>query len=41
VPADDPLQLGRRRAPREDVERQVRAAFAVPVARNGRYELLP
>jgi hypothetical protein len=38
VAAADDLQLGRRRSPRQDVERQIRAASAVPVARNGRYE---
>lgn len=31
--------LGRRRSPVEDIERQIRAAFAVPAERNGRYEL--
>ena len=35
---DDPA-LGRRRAAREDIERQIRAAAAVPAERNGRYEL--
>jgi len=34
---DDP-ELGRRRAPREEIERQIRMAFAEPVERNGRYE---
>ena len=33
----DTLDHGPRRSPREDVERQIRAAFAVPVARDGRY----
>jgi aminodeoxyfutalosine synthase len=33
----DTLDQGPRRSPREDVERQIRAAFAVPVARDGRY----
>ena len=33
----DTLEKGPRRSPREDVERQIRAAFAVPVARDGRY----
>jgi aminodeoxyfutalosine synthase len=32
-------KLGRRRSPVEDIERQIRAAFAVPAERNGRYEL--
>ncbi len=31
---------GPRRTPKEDVERQIRAAFAVPVARDGRYGTL-
>ena len=31
--------LGARRSPREDIERQIRAAFATPVERNGRYEV--
>jgi aminodeoxyfutalosine synthase len=39
-PVDDPA-AGPRRAPREDIERQIRAAFAQPAERNGRYELLP
>jgi hypothetical protein len=34
---DDPA-IGARRLPAQDVERQVRAAFATPTARNGRYE---
>jgi hypothetical protein len=38
IAAADDLQTGRRRSPREDIERQIRAASAVPVARNGRYE---
>jgi aminodeoxyfutalosine synthase len=33
----DTLDLGPRRSPREDVERQIRAAFAVPVARDGMF----
>jgi 2-iminoacetate synthase ThiH len=37
-PVDAPDQ-GPRRSPREDVERQIRAAFAAPVARDGRYGL--
>jgi hypothetical protein len=40
VAAHDALMLGQRRSPREDVERQIRAAFAVPAERNGRYELV-
>jgi hypothetical protein len=35
----DSLDQGTRRAPREDVERQIRAAFTVPAARDGRYGL--
>jgi hypothetical protein len=35
----DTLDQGPRRAPREDVERQIRAAFAVPAARDGLYGL--
>lgn len=31
--------LGPRRSPREEIERQIRAAFAVPAERDGRYEL--
>jgi aminodeoxyfutalosine synthase len=38
VPAIDTLGLGRRRSPAEDIARQITAAFATPVARNGRYE---
>ena len=38
-PMDD-VSLGQRRSPVEDIERQIRAAFAVPVRRNGRYERL-
>jgi aminodeoxyfutalosine synthase len=33
----DTVNLGHRRSPVEDVERQIRAAFAEPVERNGRY----
>jgi aminodeoxyfutalosine synthase len=40
VPAVDEMALGQRRAPRADVERQIRAAFAEPAERNGRFELL-
>lgn len=35
----DTLNLGPRRAPVEDIARQIRAAAAVPAERNGRYEL--
>jgi aminodeoxyfutalosine synthase len=38
IAADETLALGPRRSPREDIERQIRAAGAVPVERNGRYE---
>lgn len=38
VAAVDDLHLGRRRSPREDIERQIRAASATPVERNGRYD---
>jgi aminodeoxyfutalosine synthase len=38
VAAIDALNLGPRRAPREEIERQIRAAFADPVERDGRYE---
>jgi aminodeoxyfutalosine synthase len=34
----DVSNLGSRRSPREDIERQIRSAFAVPVERNGRFE---
>jgi hypothetical protein len=36
----DSLNLGHRRSPREDIERQIRAAACAPVERNGRYEWL-
>ena len=35
---DDPA-AGTRRAPAQDVERQIRSAFASPARRNGRFEL--
>lgn len=38
VPAFDTLALGQRRSPRAEIERQITAAFATPVARNGRFE---
>lgn len=41
VPAHDLLQLGHRRSPKEDLERQIRAAFAEPAERDGRYEARP
>jgi len=40
VPAVDDLGLGRRRSPREEIERQIEAAFATPVARDGAFEPL-
>lgn len=33
-------QMGVRRSPKADIERQIRAAFAEPSERNGRYELV-
>jgi len=38
VAAVETLELGPRRAPREDIARQIRAAFADPIERDGRYE---
>jgi CofH/MqnC C-terminal region len=38
VSSIDTISLGPRRSPREDVERQIRATFAVPAERDGRYE---
>ena len=38
VAAVDTVNLGSRRAPREEIERHIRAAFATPVERDGRYE---
>jgi len=40
VPAIDTLALGVRRSPRQDIERQIAAAFAVPAARDARFELV-
>jgi aminodeoxyfutalosine synthase len=37
----DTLGLGARRAPLEEIRRQIRAAAGEPVERNGRYERLP
>jgi 2-iminoacetate synthase ThiH len=31
--------VGLRRSPKEEIERQIRAAGATPAARNGRYEI--
>lgn len=39
VPAIDTLGLGHRRSPKEDIERQITAAFAAPAGRDGRFEL--
>lgn len=39
VSADDSLAQGRRRAPLEEIHRNIRAAALEPVERNGRYEL--
>lgn len=38
VPAIDALGLGHRRSPGEDIARQIKAAFASPVARDGRFQ---
>jgi len=40
VPAVDTLVLGTRRSPRQDIERQITAAFATPAARDARFELV-
>lgn len=40
VPAVDTLGLGARRSPRQDIERQIAAAFATPAARDGRFALV-
>ena len=39
VAVGDPAGLGHRRSPREEIERQIRAAFASPAERDGRYAL--
>jgi aminodeoxyfutalosine synthase len=39
VAATDSPGVGHRRSAREDIERQIRMAFAVPAERNGRYEI--
>jgi aminodeoxyfutalosine synthase len=41
VAAVDTLELGPRRAPRAEIERHIRAAFADPIERDGRYETRP
>lgn len=38
VPAIDTLGMGQRRSPATDIARQITAAFATPMARNGRFE---
>ena len=40
VAAVDSEKQGVRRSPKQDIERQIRSAFAEPAERNGRYELL-
>ena len=40
VSAEDETTEGRRRAPLEEVRRNIRAAGLEPVERNGRFELL-
>ena len=40
VAAVDTSGLGARRSPIEDIRRQIRAAAAEPIERNGRYERL-
>jgi len=41
VSADDDLSEGRRRAPLEEIRRNIRAAGLEPVERNGRFDALP
>jgi aminodeoxyfutalosine synthase len=41
IAASDAADLGPRRAPVEDISRQIRAAAGVPAERNGRYERRP
>ena len=38
IPASSAPDLGRRRSAREEIERHIRAAFAEPVERDGRFE---
>ena len=40
VAAENDMTLGTRRSPKEEIERQIRAAGALPAPRNGRYETL-
>ena len=39
IAAADDMTLGARRSPKEEIERQIRAAGATPAARDGRYEI--
>ncbi len=41
VPAVNALDLGARRSPRQDIERQITAASATPAARTAAFELVP
>jgi aminodeoxyfutalosine synthase len=41
VASVSPADLGRRRSPREEIERQIRSAHATPAERDGRYERRP
>jgi len=41
VSADDDLSEGRRRAPLEEIRRNIRAAGQEPVERNGRFDVMP
>jgi aminodeoxyfutalosine synthase len=41
VASGSAADLGRRRSPREEIERHIRAAFAEPVERDGRFETRP
>jgi aminodeoxyfutalosine synthase len=40
IAAENTLALGARRSPRQDIERQITAAFAAPAARDARFELV-
>ena len=40
VSPEDDVSLGRRRAPLEEIRRNIRAAGQEPVERNGRFEML-
>jgi 2-iminoacetate synthase ThiH len=40
VSAEDDMSEGRRRAPLEEIRRNIRAAGCEPLERNGRYELI-